>query len=347
MAKKILLADDSVTIQKVVELILSEGDYELKVFSNGEEAFQYIQQDKPDIVLADVEMPGLNGYQLCEKIKNDPNLKDIPVILLSGAFEPLDENRATEVGADDNIVKPFESSELVNKINGLLANKTPASEETEEVQEISEEISIDEEKAFEIEEESISQEPTVEAEEEEFIIEETSEEDLWEEELAKGEGYTEATVATDEFIVEETAQEEPKKEVPSMEQPEQQPNQQEQTQTISESISSEDIQRPIKEGLERLFQQLDESVKTIIDESISQLNLQQSINSTIQEKLSQHLENLLTQKLPPMLEEGIKNTVQKLSEELKTEIERILWDTVPDLAETIITKEIEKIKSSY
>jgi CheY-like chemotaxis protein len=120
MAPKLLLADDSITIQKVVELILAEEGFEIKATNNGEEALAVIPSFKPDIILADIEMPKINGYQLSEKIKQDPLMSSIPVILLAGAFEPIDEELAKQVKADDFIIKPFESQELISKINAAL-----------------------------------------------------------------------------------------------------------------------------------------------------------------------------------------------------------------------------------
>ncbi|MBA4348569.1 MAG: hypothetical protein C0415_01075 [Thermodesulfovibrio sp.] len=121
MQPKVLLADDSKTIQKVVELILVPEGFELMVFDDGKQAFQALESYAPDIVLADVEMPGLNGYQLCEKIKDNPANAQIPVVILAGAFEPFDENYAKSVGADDFIAKPFETQDLISKIKALLA----------------------------------------------------------------------------------------------------------------------------------------------------------------------------------------------------------------------------------
>src|SRR4030043_1744827 len=131
MARKLLLADDSITIQKVVELILAEEDFEIKSTNNGEEALAVLPSFKPDIVLADIEMPKMNGYQLCEKIKQAPSTNAIPVILLTGAFEPIDEELAKHVGADDFIVKPFESQELTSKINSALTVSAVTSGEGE------------------------------------------------------------------------------------------------------------------------------------------------------------------------------------------------------------------------
>jgi DNA-binding response OmpR family regulator len=118
---RLLLADDSRTIQKVVELILADENFEIKAFGDGEQAFEAIKSFSPNIVLADIEIPGLNGYKLCEKIKNNASTSHLPVILLAGAFEPFDEEYAKAVGADDYIIKPFESRELIAKVKSLLA----------------------------------------------------------------------------------------------------------------------------------------------------------------------------------------------------------------------------------
>lgn len=122
MPYRVLLADDSPTIQKVVELLLSSENFEIKTVSDGEEALGLIDSFMPDIVLADVSLPRVNGYQLCEKIKRNPSTSSIAVILLTGAFEPFDKNHAKSVLADDFITKPFESAELINKVKALIAN---------------------------------------------------------------------------------------------------------------------------------------------------------------------------------------------------------------------------------
>ncbi|MBI5560447.1 MAG: response regulator [Deltaproteobacteria bacterium] len=124
MPKKILLADDSVTIQKVVTLTLSSEDYELIIAGDGNSAIEKIRKVKPDLIMADIAMPGKNGYEVCEIVKNDPQLKNVPVLLLSGTFETLDADEAEKAGADDHIVKPFESEELINKVRDLLSRST-------------------------------------------------------------------------------------------------------------------------------------------------------------------------------------------------------------------------------
>jgi CheY-like chemotaxis protein len=126
MAKTLLLADDSVTIQKVVGISFANEDVTLLTVDNGDDAVSRARESRPDIVLADVVMPGLNGYEVCEAIKSDPELRDTPVLLLTGTFEAFDEERATRVGADGYITKPFEAQALVDQVNARLARPTAA-----------------------------------------------------------------------------------------------------------------------------------------------------------------------------------------------------------------------------
>ena len=121
MPKTLLLADDSVTIQKVVGISFANEDIELVTVDNGDDAVTRAREMRPDIVLADVVMPGKNGYEVCEAIKQDPELASTPVLLLTGTFETFDEDRAEQVGADGHITKPFEAQALVDQVNGRLA----------------------------------------------------------------------------------------------------------------------------------------------------------------------------------------------------------------------------------
>ncbi|KAF0218997.1 MAG: response regulator [Geobacteraceae bacterium] len=120
MGYKLLLADDSITIQKVVGIIFANEDYELTVVDNGDAALEKAGEILPDIFLVDALMPGKTGYEVCEAIRQDPALRHIPLLLLSGAFEPFDEEKARQSGADDYISKPFESQHLIDKVKRLI-----------------------------------------------------------------------------------------------------------------------------------------------------------------------------------------------------------------------------------
>lgn len=145
MSRRILLADDSVTIQKVIELTFMDEDYEVTAVSNGDEAVNALSREAPDIVLADVHMPGANGYEVCRRAKElHPR---VPVLLLVGTFEPFDEAKAREAGAESFLKKPFDSQELLQRVGDLLgpaADPEPAPAAVEEV----EEEELDEEPAW-------------------------------------------------------------------------------------------------------------------------------------------------------------------------------------------------------
>ena len=104
---KILVADDNSNIQKMVGLALKDQGIDVVAVGNGEAAVRKISDVRPDLVLADVFMPVRNGYEVCQYVKQDPSLAHIPVILLVGAFDPLDEQEAQRVGADGVLKKPF------------------------------------------------------------------------------------------------------------------------------------------------------------------------------------------------------------------------------------------------
>ncbi|HCF61878.1 MAG TPA: hypothetical protein DFS52_28260, partial [Myxococcales bacterium] len=120
MPKKLLLADDSITIQKVVAITFASEDYAITAVDNGEDAVAKARELLPDVVLADVVMPKRNGYEVCEAIKSDPALQHIPVLLLAGTFEAFDEGRARAAMADGHIQKPFESQALIDRVNKLV-----------------------------------------------------------------------------------------------------------------------------------------------------------------------------------------------------------------------------------
>ncbi len=120
MRKKLLIADDSITIQKVIGLSFADEDVTVEAVSNGDLAIERVQELKPDVVLADVFMPGCNGYQVCEKVKSSPELAGIPVVLLVGTFEPFDESEAARVKCDAFLTKPFDTGELLEVVHSLM-----------------------------------------------------------------------------------------------------------------------------------------------------------------------------------------------------------------------------------
>jgi CheY-like chemotaxis protein len=121
MPHKLLLADDSVTIQRVIELTFADEDVQVIAVGDGQKAIERIEAEHPDIVLADVGMPERDGYEVAAFVKGAAHLAHIPVLLLTGAFEPVDEQRAAAAGCDGVLAKPFEPHMVITRVKELLA----------------------------------------------------------------------------------------------------------------------------------------------------------------------------------------------------------------------------------
>lgn len=121
MRKSILLADDSATIRRVVEITFSDTDFHVETVASGAEALSRLDDLRPDLVLADVVMPEPTGYEICRRIKASD--RPVPVLLLAGTFEAFDHDEARACGADGCLLKPFESRTLLDRVTTLLANR--------------------------------------------------------------------------------------------------------------------------------------------------------------------------------------------------------------------------------
>jgi CheY-like chemotaxis protein len=128
--KKILVADDSLTIQKVIRLALSGDGYEIQTVSDGKDAIEQASLFRPDICIIDVSLPHYDAYQIREHFIMKPDLKNIPVILMSSAFEKVDESRAEKLGFAGHLIKPFDPSHLRSTLLAV-ANRTPENDPVE------------------------------------------------------------------------------------------------------------------------------------------------------------------------------------------------------------------------
>lgn len=126
MPHHLLIADDSVTIQRVIKLTFADEDVDVVAVGDGSQALAAIDQAPPDIVLADVEMPGCSGYDVARHVRSSPRLSHIPVVLLTGAFEPVDEARASAAGCDGVLAKPFEPQAVLTRVRELLSKPRTA-----------------------------------------------------------------------------------------------------------------------------------------------------------------------------------------------------------------------------
>jgi CheY-like chemotaxis protein len=132
MRRTILLADDSPTIRRLVVQTFADANYKIVEVNNGDAAIKTFEEVKPNIVLTDIYMPGLNGYQVCTYIRKHPEMGQTPVVLLVGAFDAFDEDAAKESGATASITKPFEPGALIDLVKSVLeAGHTQAAASSE------------------------------------------------------------------------------------------------------------------------------------------------------------------------------------------------------------------------
>jgi CheY-like chemotaxis protein len=142
MARKLFLADDSVIIQKTVESVLAGLDFELTVFRDGEEAFKAIQNEAPDTLLAATDLKGLDGYALCNSVKQEPSLSHVKVILIAPVVGGINQKKADESGADERLTKPFTPEELFGVIISEKDYKNVIAELTKRLRECEDKINM-------------------------------------------------------------------------------------------------------------------------------------------------------------------------------------------------------------
>jgi two-component system, OmpR family, alkaline phosphatase synthesis response regulator PhoP len=118
--KRILLIEDEEDIAALIKLQAEISGYKLHVEVDGVNGYRAVEREKPDLVIIDIMLPGINGYDVCRKIKNNPELKNIPVIILSAKGEELDVILGLELGADDYVAKPFSPKILFSRIKAVL-----------------------------------------------------------------------------------------------------------------------------------------------------------------------------------------------------------------------------------
>ena len=131
MPRKLILAEDSLTIRKVFELALSRSDIAITAVDSGEDAVRLAGEISPDLVVADLSLPGKNGYAVASELRGMAKTEKIPVLILSGTLVPLDEERFRSSGAKGVLFKPFDSRELTEKVEHLLRESAAAPEPAE------------------------------------------------------------------------------------------------------------------------------------------------------------------------------------------------------------------------
>lgn len=120
MAKRILIVDDELDLLKIVTFRVKKAGYDIIAASDGQAALDLIQQQKPDLILLDLRLPIVDGWEVCRRIKADENLKYIPVILLSASASSMNQEKIKELNAQDYLMKPFDPEVLLEKIKDLI-----------------------------------------------------------------------------------------------------------------------------------------------------------------------------------------------------------------------------------
>jgi DNA-binding response OmpR family regulator len=117
---KVLVIDDEEYIQHILNFSFAAEGYEVLTASDGEEGVSKARDEKPDVIVMDIMMPKMDGYEACKKLKSDPETKDIPVILLTAKGREADRKLGSEAGADDYVVKPFSPGRLIERVAGIM-----------------------------------------------------------------------------------------------------------------------------------------------------------------------------------------------------------------------------------
>lgn len=130
--EKILVVDDDVNICELLRLYIERDDYQVVIANDGEQAVELFNREQPDLVLLDIMLPKMDGWQVCKEIRKTSNR---PIIMLTAKGELFDKILGLELGADDYIIKPFEAKEVIARIHAVL-RRTSNSEEKEKVKEI-------------------------------------------------------------------------------------------------------------------------------------------------------------------------------------------------------------------
>jgi DNA-binding response OmpR family regulator len=120
MSKNIFLVEDDSEMRRITRLLLERAGYLVEESSTAEEAQAEIAKKRPDLLLSDIELPGMSGIQLCERLRNDPRTADLPIILLTVRRSDMDKVKGLRTGADDYITKPFVPQELLARVESVL-----------------------------------------------------------------------------------------------------------------------------------------------------------------------------------------------------------------------------------
>ncbi len=120
MARRILIADDEPNIVVSLEFLMKQRGYDIRVVSDGAEALKAVDEFHPDLILLDVMMPRVSGYDVCQKVRENPEWKDIKIVMLSAKGRDVEVTKGLAIGADAYVTKPFSTRDLIAKVGEML-----------------------------------------------------------------------------------------------------------------------------------------------------------------------------------------------------------------------------------
>jgi CheY-like chemotaxis protein len=363
MSRTILLADDSLTIQQVVELTFADTDYEVVAVSSGDDLLQRLPECQPDLVICDVIMPGRDGYDVCQEIKSNADFLHVPVILLTGTFEPFDRDRALAAGCSEIITKPFEARKLleaVDRLSNALGAAPPPAPSTDEAHAFDVEVTppppMDTPEEVEFTEDEMELEDTaVIADDEEpdtgFIARSVDDED--------------AVISTEEEFTQEIQDEQEGFELALDE-----PNEENEPPILPNVDAPPDAEVFPDEGLEyeepaTEGEEIDTPMTTPIDvaaviseasweegETDSEIEVE-STEADISDADTQDITEQVSPQEPAdepestgLSDDDVDRIARRLLELAGDRIEHIAWDVIPDMAELVVRERVLEIEAT-
>jgi two-component system alkaline phosphatase synthesis response regulator PhoP len=124
MDKKILVIEDDPATSRLVDYALRHEGYQVLTAPNGLTGIRKVREEKPDLLILDVMLPGMDGFEICHRLRSDPATASLPILMLSAKAQEIDRNTGAKVGADEYLAKPADPSEIVSRVASLLTKKS-------------------------------------------------------------------------------------------------------------------------------------------------------------------------------------------------------------------------------
>lgn len=329
MRARVLVVDDSVTIQKAVELALNRAGVDLIQARSAEEALRKVREERPDLMLIDHSMPDQSGQELCATFRKDPQLNDVPIIMMGPALQPLSESEVRQVGANDVVTKPFESQTLIGKVKQLIGAPVSfgAAGEPSQAPPVEEEAvlgarTVPEETAFGLEpSQEFGEEMRLPADLTEETPLEVGARDLSDEPLPT---YDLPVTESEELTMQSVTSEE----ALSVQTPE------------GEDVGIEEMAAAVGYELPGT-----ESRREHVEERVSRPSTAHESPPTPAGAPAMAVSPELVETMAREVAERVAtHIVRELRGELLDKVDRLLWEVVPDLAEQLLTQEIQRIR---